>query len=311
MNNTLEKLRLIKSRLNYDDFYMYVFENLYYRRYSRIKYSYILNIKNLDKILKYVYMNYLITYENVDDFTANLFEDINEAFYFSYNKDIYLEDTFFYYKNIEFEEFNEFILNQYCIKRSKKYNDLVEKKPEFQNLIIDLENEFKDFILNLNFMYSILHPNSIVYKLSDNFSYADVLSKLKNYMIEKGIAIQLSSFNCMNLLKKNNSLERRISPEILFTDRFKKLSKNKLTVSFWCIYVYSLMKEDLKTDESDYGSFFTHFIDEDIVSEDYKVMYAARTHSKEKDVSESLDDFLEDDDDSLEEFFEEDEEINV
>ena len=115
----------------------------------------------------------------------------------------------------------------------------------------------------------------------------------------------------MNLLKKNNSLERRISPEILFTDRFKKLSKNKLTVSFWCIYVYSLMKEDLKTDESDYGSFFTHFIDEDIVSEDYKVMYAARTHSKEKDVSESLDDFLEDDDDSLEEFFEEDEEINV
>ena len=312
MNNTLEKLRLIKSRLSYDDFYMYVFENLYYRRYSGIKYSYILNITNFDKLLYYAYSNYLITYGNVDDFIANLFKDINKAFFFCYNEDIYFENTFLCYKNIEFEEFNEFILNEYCIKRSKKYNDLVEKKPEFQNLIIDIENEFKDFILNLNFIYSILHPDSILFELSNKYPYSEVVIKLKEYMIEKGIAIPINSFNKSNLLNKNNSIERRITPHMLFTERFKILSKNELTVSFWCIFVYILMKDKLKTDESDYGSFFTHFIDEDIVSEDYKVMYAARTHSKENDDSESLDDFFEDDDDSLEELFEkdEDEEVN-
>lgn len=306
MNNTLKKLRLIKSRLSYDDFYMYVFENLYYRRYSNIRISYILNITNFDKLLKHAYMNYLLTYENVDDFIANIFNKISEAFYFIYNEDIYLEDTYLYYNNIEFVEFYDFILNQYSIKNSRNYNDLVERKPEFQNLIVDLENEFQDYMLNLDFMYTILHPGSIIYEFAENLSYKDVLFELKNYMIEKGVAIQLSSFSRMNLLKKNNSLKRRITPEFLFTDRFKKLSNNELTVSFWCVYVYSLMKDGLKTDETDYGSFFTHFIDEDIISEDYRIIkYVPKNSNMDKDESDSSDDFFEDD--SLDEFFADDE----
>ncbi|MEA4983218.1 MAG: hypothetical protein VB066_10940 [Paludibacter sp.] len=251
-------------------------------------------------------MNYLLTYENVDDFIANIFNIISEAFYFIYIEDIYLEDTYLYYNNIEFVEFYDFILNQYSIKNSRNYNDLVERKPEFQNLIVDLENEFQDYMLNLDFMYTILHPGSIIYEFAENLSYKDVLFELKNYMIEKGVAIQLSSFNRMNLLKKNNSLKRRITPEFLFTDRFKKLSNNELTVSFWCVYVYSLMKDGLKTDETDYGSFFAGYIDDDIISEDYKVIYCVPNNSNmDKDQSDLSDDYIEDD--SLDEFFADDE----
>ena len=93
---------------------------------------------------------------------------------------------------------------------------------------------------------------------------------------------------------------------MLFTDRFKKLSINELTVSFWCVYVYSLMKDGLKTDETDYGSFFTHFIDEDIISEDYRIIkYVPKNSNMDKDESDSSDDFFEDD--SLDEFFADDE----
>lgn len=88
------------------------------------------------------------------------------------------------------------LLNNYYTKQSKEFNLIIQKNPQFKNLINDLVGvRLKDYIIDINFIYSILHPDSILYEYIKTDFYDVVLDKLVDYMIENGIAKKIESIS--------------------------------------------------------------------------------------------------------------------
>lgn len=260
------KMNDLKSKMLYEELYMSVFEDLYFEVYIKRERNYynFLNVVNLDKILPILYNNYFITYENVDDFSANFFEMINEDYYFCYSNE-----------NGAYNSSNEILLNKYYTKQSLVFNSLVSNKLEFQNLLTDIIKEFDNYVLNLDFMYSILHPSSVIYGLAEEFSYSEVLLKLKEYMIEEGIALPINSLLGNDLLKPNNSIVRELKPVELFKDRLKSyIDGDKNIMDFWCGAVYSALIESRDINAMYYQNKLTDtYIDNDIIEEHYIAVF--------------------------------------
>jgi len=256
----------LKSKMLYEELYMSVFEDLYFELYIKERRNYynFLNVVNLDKILPVLYNNYFITYENVDDFSANFFEMIDERYYFIYSNE-----------NGAYNCSNEILLNKYYTKQSLAFNTLVENKPEYKNLLTDIIKEFDDYILNLDFLYSILHPTSVIYSLSDKYSYSEVIVKLKEYMMEEDIALPINSFLGNDLLKSNKSIDRKLKPEELFKDRLKSfIDGDKDIMDFWCGAVYYALIESRDMNELYYQNKLTDtYIDNDIIEENYIAVF--------------------------------------
>ena len=260
MKNLKETVRKIKSRMSIEDVYMSVFEDLYWEIYIKNERNYynFLNMVNLDKIIPVLYYNYFITYDNINDLSANLFELLNERYYFIYCNE-----------NDAYNCTDTILLNKYYTKQSLAFYALVEDKPEFKNLINDLINGFDNYILNLDFMNSILHPSSIIYSLAQEYSYTEVINHLNDYMIEEGIALPLSSFFERDLLKSNKSIVRELKPKGLFIDRLKEYEKVE-EMHFWSGAIYYALIENRNMNEMYYRNKLTDtYIDNDIISEYY------------------------------------------
>lgn len=245
--------------MTYEGVYMHVFEDLYYELYlyKQRNYYNILNVVNLSKILPVLFNNKSITLDNINDFSANFYEHIKENYYFAFcNEESAYNSSY------------EIVLNKYYSKQSHAFDELVITKPEFKNLLTDIEKELSDYILDLNYMYSILHPASVIYTLADKYSYSEVIERLKNYMIEEGIALHTSNFLKLDFLKENKSIIRRVKPEGQFIDRLK-LHGEKLY--FWVGAVYYALIENRDMNEMYYRNKLTNtFIDNDIYG-DYHI----------------------------------------
>ena len=283
-------VRKLKSRMSYEDVYMSVFEDLYWEIYIKNERNYynFLNMVNLDKIIPVLYYNYFITYDNINDLSANLFELLNERYYFIYCNE-----------NDAYNCTDTILLNKYYTKQSLAFNALMEDKPDFQNLTKDIIDRFNNHILNLDFMNSILHPTSIIFSLAQKYSYTEVVNQLKDYMIEEGIAIPLSSFVERNLLKSNKSIVREIKPKGLFIDRLKGYEKEE-EMHFWSGAIYYALIQNRNMNELYFRNKLTDtYIDNDIISEDYiaEFQYPERekTPIDKEDIGD-LRDFLSDKD---------------
>ena len=257
----------LKSRMPYEEMYMSIFEDLYFELYLMRERNYyrFLNLVNLDKILLMLYNNNFITYDNVDDFSANFFEMISEEYYFSYSNE-----------NGAFNSSNTILLNKYYSKQSLAFNSLVRNNPEFQNLLTDLTTEFENYILNLNYMYSIIHPSSVIFNLADEYSsYSEVLLKLKEYMIKEGVALPLNSLLGNDLLKPNKSIVRKLKPEELFKDRLKRYFDGDVDIiDFWCGAVYYALIENRDINELYHQNKLTDtYIDNDVIEENYIAVF--------------------------------------
>ncbi|MDD4990967.1 MAG: hypothetical protein PHR83_01935 [Paludibacter sp.] len=312
MNDLKSKIRLIKSRMPYEELYMSVFEDVFWELYIKERRNYynFLNVVNLDKILLVLYNNHFITYDNVDDFSANFFEMIDERYYLCYSNE-----------NGAYNCSNEILLNKYYTKQSLAFNSLVSNKPEYKNLLTDIIKVFDNYILNLDYMYSILHPTSVIYSLAEEFSYSEVIVKLKEYMIEEGIALPINSFLDNDLLKPNKSIDRKLKPVGLFKDRLAEYGDDMDLSEFWSGAVYYALIENRDINQMYYQSKLTDtYIDNDIMKEHYiaEFQYPDREipcHDKDSDKDDDpfKNDFFDDEDNEdnedlgeLKDFFDDD-----
>lgn len=292
MENIRKKIRLIKSRMSYIDVYMYLFEDLYWGKFiNKRRYCYhILNVANVDKILKTLYNNKCITYDNIDIFIANLHENIKDWYFFSYCNENYFYDIWF-----------KTVLNKYYTKQSLAFEELVKSKPEFKNLLTDIEKELSDYILDLDFMYSMLHPTTVIYTPADNYTYTEVVLKLKEYMINEGIAIPTSNLINLNLFKQNESIVRKFEIEDLFSDRINVNSQN---LDYWTDAVYNALINDKDISDMYHQNKLTDtYIDYDIMCDNYIVEYQ-RPSRKDENIEKSLE--SNDEEDDLSRFFNDD-----
>ncbi len=295
MNDLKSKIRLIKSRMPYEELYMSVFEDVFWELYIKEERNYynFLNVVNLDKILLVLYNNNFITYDNVDDFSANFFEMIDERYYFCYSNE-----------NGAYNSSNEILLNKYYTKQSLVFNSLVKEKPEFKNLLTDIIKEFDNYVLNLDYMHSILHPSSIIYSLAEEFSYSEVIVKLKEYMIEEGIALPINSLLGNDVLKPNTSIDRTLKPVGLFKDRLEEYGDDMGMSEFWSGAIYYALIENRDINELYYQNKLTDtYIDNDIIEENYIAVFQYPEREKpchdkdsDKDDDPFKNDFFDDED---------------
>lgn len=183
MKDLKQIVRRLKSRLTLEELYMYVVKDIYYKVFIQDVYYYHFNTANLKKVVEYAYNNYFISWDNIEDVSMNVIELLIDKYLF-----IFCDDDEPYWKN------EYILLNNYYTKHSGLFNSIAERKPEFRNLIDDLTSvRLKDYIIDINFIYTILHPDSVIYKLVENESYERELDKLFDYVISSGIAKKVDS----------------------------------------------------------------------------------------------------------------------
>lgn len=184
MKDLKQVVRRLKSRLTPDELYMYVVKDIYYKIFiDHVYYYNFFNTINLKKVIEYVYYNYFICWDNIESVSMNIIELLLDKYLF-----IRCDEN----QPYKIKEY--MLLNNYHTKQSKEFNSRIENRPQFKNLINDLvEVRLKDYIIDINFIYSILHPNSILYEFIDSDSYDVVLDRLVDYMISIGIAKKIES----------------------------------------------------------------------------------------------------------------------
>ncbi|MDD4990969.1 MAG: hypothetical protein PHR83_01945 [Paludibacter sp.] len=216
-------VRRLKGRISIEDIYMYTFEYLYYEIFlgERINYYNFLNLVNIDKLIPVFYHHYFIDRDNVDSFCSNLLDKIIKDFIF-----IRCDE------NEAYDESNVVLLNRYYVKQSMKFNALVKLNPEYNNLIYDITIGLEGYIINTNFIYSILHTDSILYSFVDRYSYNEVIVQMQDYVIGNGIAVSLDSYLTGGYFKDNGIIRQYESQE-LFSIRFEsgsEISDNTMLV---------------------------------------------------------------------------------
>lgn len=184
MNSITRKIRKYKSRIPLDELYIHIIEEVYYKIFiNDIHCYYFFNTINFERVIKYAFNTYFITWENVQDFTVNLVEVLIDKF------------TFIRCDENEPYRFKEYmILNNFHAKQSRLFNTILESKPEYQNLVRELvEVRLQDYIIDVNFIYTILHPESVLYQYIEEYLYDEVLDKMVDYMIINKIAYKIEN----------------------------------------------------------------------------------------------------------------------
>jgi len=205
MKNLKETVRKLKSRMSFEDVYMYVYEYLYYEIFlgEGIHYYNFLNVVNIDKLIPLLYEHYFIDRDNIDRFSANVLDKIVRDFVLIRSDE-----------NEAYNESNVVILNRYYVKQSRKFNSLIESNPEYTNLIKDITKGLESYLVNTNFMYSLLHPDSILYSFIDKYSYSELIIQMQEYMIDKGIAISLDSYLTSGYFKDKDIVRKYVTEEL-------------------------------------------------------------------------------------------------
>ncbi len=182
MKDLKQIIRKLKSRLKMNEFYNYVLKDIYYNIFSHdLCYQYLFNTINLNRVIEYSYHNYFISSDNIEDVSTNIIERIAGKYLFIRGDE---------YEIYWFKTFT--ILNNYHSKQSKLFNSVIQKNPEFKNLINELTQvRLKDYIIDINFIYTLLHPDSVIYKYIKSNSYDKVLDKLVDDIINQGFATKI------------------------------------------------------------------------------------------------------------------------
>jgi len=182
MSHLKEIVRKLKNRVPIEEVYMIVLEHIYSKIFlDYIHYYYYFNSINLERVAVYAYNNYFITWDNMRDFKMNIIDILLYDFLFMRSDECP-------YSTIKPHR----VLNNFHTKQSRLFNTIIESKPEYNNFLFDLtEVKLKDFIIDVNYIYTLLHPDSVLYKLINENSYEDVLNKLSDFMIENKIAVRI------------------------------------------------------------------------------------------------------------------------
>lgn len=182
MENLRNKIRNYKSRVPLDELYINIIEEIYHKDFVQGSYSYYFLITiNIERVVRFAYNNYYIIWDNLKDITDNILEILCGKF-------IYIRCD----ENPPYRIKEYMILNSFHTKQSRLFNKVLETKPGYQNLIKGLvEDRLRDCIIDVNFIYTLLHPNSVLYHFIERFSYEEVLNKLEEYMIQNKIALKI------------------------------------------------------------------------------------------------------------------------
>lgn len=184
MKDLKQIVRKLKSRLTLEELYIYVVLEIYYKVFINYVYFYhVFNTINLKKVVEYVYNNYFVDWDNIKDVSLNIIELLVDKHLFIFSDE-----------NEPFRIREYIILNNYYTKQSKEFKSFIKKKPKFKNLINDfVQNRLKDYVIDINFIHSILHSDSILYKFIETDCYDGVLDKLVEYMVTHRIATRIES----------------------------------------------------------------------------------------------------------------------
>lgn len=210
MKDLKQIVRRLKSRLKVEDFYMYVFKDIYFKVFiQEVYYNNFFNTINLKKVIEYVYYNYFITWDNIDDVTMNIMELLLDKYLF-----IRCDEN----EPYRIQEY--MIINNYYTKQSKLFNSICLKRPQFNSLINDLvQVQLSNYIIDINFIHSLLHPDSILYVfIIKEYSYDVVLDRLVNYLISNKIASRIDSITKW-ITKPVGIFNFPFNEKIFFADR--------------------------------------------------------------------------------------------
>ena len=191
MESTRQKIRKYKSRVPLDELYINTIEGIYYKDFIQGAHSYyFFNTINIERVVRYAYNHYFITWDNLKDVITNILE--------------VFEGGFFYIRCDEDPPYRiteYMILNSFHTKQSRLFNTILETKPEHQSLIKELvEVRLRDYIIDVNFTYTILHPGSVLYQYIEKYNYEEVLYKMVEHMIQNKIALKIDRIITKDIL---------------------------------------------------------------------------------------------------------------
>ena len=191
MESTRQKIRKYKSRVPLDELYINTIEGIYYKDFIQGAHSYyFFNTINIERVVRYAYNHYFITWDNLKDVIINILEVIEGGFFYIRCD----EDP--PYRITEY-----MILNSFHTKQSRLFNTILETKPEHQSLIKELvEVRLRDYIIDVNFTYTILHPGSVLYQYIEKYNYEEVLYKMVEHMIQNKIALKIDRIITKDIL---------------------------------------------------------------------------------------------------------------
>ena len=82
MESTIQKIRKYKSRVPLDELYINTIEEIYYKDFIQGAHSYyFFNTINIERVVRYAYNHYFITWDNLKDVIINILEVFEGAFF--------------------------------------------------------------------------------------------------------------------------------------------------------------------------------------------------------------------------------------
>jgi len=204
---------------------MYIMEEIVseYENWEDYKYSYI-SVVNLKKIIPVLYFNSCITLNNLNSFREEFIMKISTSNFMYPEKD----------GTDKYSENRTLFLSDYYVKKSNRFSDLCKAQPQYNNFIQDIENHFKNYLINLNFMKKLFKPTSIVFDLANNYSYETALNIIIQRMHIEDKVVPIDSIVIENLNVNNKVCE----PEELFSYRLHIESKGgKILPDFNNLYM--------------------------------------------------------------------------
>ncbi len=145
--------------------------------FVNFKYYYF-NLINYRKLLYYLYYKTNITIESIYSYRYCIADVLDLKFIYS---NITSSDKYF---NIPMR-----YLNCYYVKKSSKFESLCNLKPEYKNLIFDIEKQFEDYLIEPDYIRALFSPISILFDLANNYTYEDTLKIILGRMIIDNSAI--------------------------------------------------------------------------------------------------------------------------
>lgn len=95
------------------------------------------------------------------------------------------------------------LVNDYLFDISEEFKQLIEQKPDYNNLAKDLTTRLKKYIVNIKHMRGILFKGSILYDLVEHRSYNEVVELIIQSFIEQHFACLVSNLKSSNYIKTN------------------------------------------------------------------------------------------------------------
>lgn len=220
MKDLRKIVRRLKSRIPYDELLYLVHKyvnsinfNLDHNNYIFYRYHY--NTINLVRIVNYCYHNYLITYNNIDDFKINVAEIlIYRFFYNSHNNDdgTYALDLYPILENFRSTGL-QFSIN--------------EVKIGYDNFIKDLtEVRLKDYIIDVNFIDSQISYYPELFEVLQSHAYEEALELFEDYMVRNKIALKIEDIITKDIVSPISIFNYPVSWDIyLLNEKTKEIDE--------------------------------------------------------------------------------------